>query len=48
MCKKRKYDKLGAMFALSQWRRIGNYNSSRNEKRYYYCSECGAYHLTSK
>lgn len=34
MCKKRKYDKLGTMFALSQCKRVGNYNSLRNERRY--------------
>lgn len=28
--------------------RFGNYNSLRNERRYYYCSECNSYHLTSK
>lgn len=49
MCKKRKYkDKLSAMFALSQCKRVGNYNSIRNEKRFYYCDKCKCWHLTSK
>lgn len=39
MCKKKKHDKLGAMFALSQCKRVGNYNSLRNERRYYYLWE---------
>lgn len=48
-CKKRKYkDKLSAMFALSQTKKNGNYNPLRNEKRMYFCSECNAWHLTSK
>ena len=47
MCNKRKYDRIGAMFALSQCKRVGNYNSSRNEYRIYYCEECKSYHLTS-
>ena len=48
MCKKIKYDKLGAMFALSQCKRVGNYNPLRNECRVYYCNECKSYHLTSE
>ena len=49
MCKKIKYkDKLSAMFALSQTKRVGNFKGKRNECRSYYCNECNAYHLTSK
>ena len=49
MCNKIKYkDKLSAMFALSQCRRVGNYKGKRDECAYYYCEECKAYHLTSK
>ena len=48
-CRKVKYkDKLSAMFALSQCRRVGNYKSNRDEKRIYFCPICKAYHLTSK
>lgn len=49
MCKKIKYkDKLSAMFALSQCKRVGNYKSKRDECAIYFCNECNAYHLTSK
>ena len=49
MCNKRKYkDKLSAMFALSQCRRVGKHKSNRDECAYYFCKECNAYHLTSK
>lgn len=49
MCKKRKYkDKISAMFALSQCKRVGSYNATRNEIRLYYCEKCKCYHLTSK
>ena len=48
-CNKRKYkDKLEAMFALSQTKRVGNFNPKRNECRIYYCPLCKSYHLTSK
>ena len=46
MCKKIKYDKIGAMFALSQTMKSKNHK--RMEKRIYYCSECKAWHLTSE
>ena len=49
MCKKKRYkDKLSALFALSQCKRVGNYKSHRNECRVYFCNECKGYHLTSK
>lgn len=47
-CSKIKYDKLGALFALSQTQKVGRYKPLRNECRVYYCKECQAYHLTSK
>lgn len=47
-CSKIKYDKLGALFALSQAQKVGKYNPLRNECRVYYCKECQAYRLTSK
>lgn len=46
ICSKRKYDKIGAMFALSQCKHFGS--SRRNEKRTYFCPICGYWHLTSK
>lgn len=46
MCDKRKYDKIGAMFALSQT--MKSQNHKRMEKRIYYCEECKSWHLTSK
>lgn len=48
MCNKIKYDRIGAMFALSQTKHRGNYNPRRNEQRIYYCKICNAWHLTSK
>lgn len=48
-CHKKKYDKIGAMLALSSCQkseRFGNHN--RQETRFYYCDECKAYHLTSQ
>ena len=47
MCQKRKFDKLGAMIALSMCRR-GSAGWKRRELRMYYCSRCNAWHLTSK
>lgn len=48
-CNKKKYkDKISAMFALSQTQFVGNYSPKRNEKRFYFCNECNAWHLTSK
>lgn len=47
-CTKRKYDKLSAMFALSQTRKLGKTHPERNKCRIYWCKECKAYHLTSK
>lgn len=50
-CNKRKFSKFEAMLYLAQAnmsykRRKGK--SKRKECRYYYCSQCNAYHLTSK
>lgn len=48
-CKKRKYDKIGVMFALQDCIRRSNIGQKRRmETRYYWCDECKAYHLTSK
>ena len=46
MCNKIKYDKIGAMFALSQTMKSKSHK--RMEKRIYYCNECKAWHLTSE
>ena len=45
-CWKKKYDKIGAMMALS--RCVSNRKGRRREKRYYKCQHCGSYHLTSE
>jgi len=47
-CQKKKFDKIGAMLVLAKIKRPGQKNFSRKEKRYYYCTECKTYHLTSK
>ena len=48
-CSKVKYrDKISAMFALSQCKKVGNYNPIRNECRIYFCHKCNSYHLTSQ
>lgn len=46
MCNKKCYDKIGAMFALSQCKHFGS--AKRNEKRIYFCPICKKWHLTSK
>ena len=50
ICHKVKYhDKIAVMFALSKCKfsqRKGNHK--REEKRFYWCEQCKAYHLTSK
>lgn len=46
-CKKRKFDKIGAMIALSMCK-SGRSGWKRRELRMYYCSTCKAFHLTSK
>jgi hypothetical protein len=47
-CKKKKYDKIGAMWALVKCMRSRNrfHNLKRQERRMYYCKECYAWHLT--
>lgn len=48
--KKVGFDKIGAMFALSQIGRKRNKGKgvNRHEKRFYLCPVCGKYHLTSQ
>jgi hypothetical protein len=47
-CSKKKFDKIGAMLVISNSQKQTQTNFNRKEKRYYYCKECNAYHLTSK
>jgi hypothetical protein len=42
-CTKRRFDKIGAMWALAQAKR-----KNSGEIRYYWCPICKAYHLTSQ
>lgn len=47
MCKKQSYhSRLDAKIALAGTRR--SRGSRREERRYYWCADCHAYHLTSK
>lgn len=46
MCNKKKFDKLGAKIAVAMAK--GSGKQYRREKRYYYCTDCRAWHLTSK
>jgi hypothetical protein len=45
-CRKRRYDRLGAMLALAECK--NGKKGSRCERAYYWCPECRAYHLTSQ
>lgn len=45
-CRKIRYDKIGAMWAVAQAKNSGD--SYRREIRQYWCKECKAYHLTSQ
>lgn len=47
-CKKRKLDKVGALMVIMKSQKQTQKNFNRNEKRYYFCKECNAYHTTSK
>lgn len=46
-CLKKRYDRLGAMIALSNCQNI-RCGSNRLECRIYKCPRCNGYHLTSK
>ena len=48
-CTKKPYSKLDAMIALSQaeMRRNLKRHKNRQERRFYFCGTCDAYHLTS-
>lgn len=45
-CSKRKLDELTAMWIVAKGKN-GKYKR-RKEKRYYWCSQCKAYHTTRK
>lgn len=45
-CQKTRFDRIGAMWAVAQ--AINSGDSDRRERRYYWCAECQAYHLTSR
>lgn len=44
-CKKRKFDKIGAMLAIAE--AVANKYNKRMENRFYLCNRCKHYHLTS-
>ena len=47
-CIKKKMDKISAMLVLAKNRKQIKVSLKRREARYYFCTECSAYHLTSK
>lgn len=48
MCKKKKLDKIKAMMIVANAQKKSQKNFNRREVRFYHCSECNAYHTTSK
>lgn len=46
-CNKQKYDKKSAITALNYCKKHKN-KQYKKECRYYYCEDCGFYHLTSR
>lgn len=50
-CTKRKYSKMGALFAITRAQHTlynGKKKKSKIPTRSYYCKFCGYYHLTSQ
>jgi len=47
-CNKRKFDKIKAMMIVANAQKKTQNNFNRREIRVYFCSECNAYHTTSK
>ena len=47
-CVKKKLDRIKALFIISQAQKQSKLNFNRNERRFYWCSECKSYHTTSK
>ena len=48
MCNKKKLDKIKAMLIVSNSQKPTQTSFKRNEIRVYFCTECNAYHTTSK
>ena len=48
MCRKKKLDKIKAMMIVANAQKQTQLNFKRKEIRVYFCSECNAYHTTSK
>jgi hypothetical protein len=48
MCNKKKLDKIKAMMIVANAKKQTQKNFNRREIRVYFCSECDAYHTTSK
>ena len=47
-CKKRKFDKIGAMLVIANAQKSTQTNFNRKERKHYWCVNCKAYHVTSK
>lgn len=47
-CSKKRFDKIGAMFVIANAKKESQTNPLRRERRYYFCKDCKAYHVTSK
>ena len=45
-CTKKKFDKIKAMLVVAE--ALNSTSSARQERRYYKCNDCNAYHVTSK
>ena len=48
MCNKSNLDKITAMMIVAKAQKQRPNNFKRKEKRVYFCSDCNAYHTTSK
>lgn len=48
MCKKKKLDKITAMFIVANAQKQTQKNFKRKEIRIYFCEECKTWHTTSK
>jgi len=46
MCKKKRFDIIGAKLAISG--ALNSVKKNRLETRYYYCRKCKSYHLTKQ
>jgi DNA integrity scanning protein DisA with diadenylate cyclase activity len=48
VCKKVKFDKIGAMLVIANSQKLTQRNFKRKEVDYYFCKKCNAFHVTSK